>query len=58
VGGSSFAAGDSARLRSQSRKEPTAKLIEASKLRWALADLAALPGLKAKFAFSRELLRL
>jgi hypothetical protein len=58
VGGSSFAAGDSARLRSQSRKEPTAKLIEASKLRWALADLAALPGLKAKFAFTRELLRL
>lgn len=36
--------------------EPSAGLIHGSKLAWAWADLRALPSLKAKAAFARELL--
>jgi len=38
-------------------KEPTARLIEAGKLRWAWADLMATPGLKNKLQFAGELIR-
>ena len=49
---------DLARLRSQAASEPTASLIEASKLRWAWEDMRALGSLKGQVAFARELLRL
>jgi len=45
-------------LRVNYRGEPTAKLVNASKLRWAWADLMALKGVKEKAAFARELLGL
>jgi hypothetical protein len=45
-------------LRQNQKTEPTAKLIHASKPRWALADLLALNGLKPRLAFARELLKL
>ena len=43
-------------LKMDSKREPSAKLIEASKLRWAWEDLRALPGISEKIAFARELL--
>jgi hypothetical protein len=38
------------------KNEPSAELIHSSKLRWAWADLRALPGVSKKIAFARELL--
>jgi len=43
-------------LKSNARKEPSAKLIHASKLRWAWEDMQALENLQQKIAFVRELL--
>lgn len=43
-------------MRKDSKREASAKLIEASKLRWAWEDLRALPGVSEKIAFARELL--
>lgn len=45
-------------LRSNRRHEPTARLVDAGKLRWVLADVRALKGIKQKAAFTRELLPL
>ena len=38
------------------RREPTARLLQASKLRWAFADLIALKTLREQLAFAGELL--
>ncbi len=43
-------------LRRNRDREPSAALIDASRLRWAWADLAALHGLRARWAFAREVL--
>ena len=45
-----------AQLKSNARKEPSAKLIHASKLRWAWEDMQALDNIQQKIAFARELL--
>lgn len=45
-----------ARLKNDSKREPSAKLIEASKLRWAWEDMRSLPNVSEKIAFARELL--
>lgn len=44
------------RLKADSKGEPSAKLIEASKLRWAWADMQSLRSTQEKIAFARELL--
>ncbi|MDX2477662.1 MAG: nucleotidyltransferase family protein [Gammaproteobacteria bacterium] len=43
-------------LKTDSKREPSAQLIKASKLRWAWEDLRTLPGVSEKIAFVRELL--
>ena len=44
-------------LQKNQKSEPTASLINASKPRWALADLMAIVGVKNKLAFINEILR-
>jgi hypothetical protein len=44
-------------LQKNSKSEPTSSLINASKPRWALADLMAIVGVKNKLAFIHEVLR-
>jgi hypothetical protein len=43
-------------LEERKKQEPTAKLLHASKLRWAWGDMAALGSLREKAAFAKELL--
>jgi len=45
-----------ARLKAGAGKEPSARLIEASKLRWAWEDMRSLESMAEKIAFARELL--
>ena len=44
------------RLKQDCNREPSAKLISASKLRWAWEDMQSLPNTSEKIAFARELL--
>jgi hypothetical protein len=54
--GSHYPQGYLSELSDQKSKETTAKLIDASKLRWALADVQALKGAGAKLGLLKELL--
>jgi hypothetical protein len=45
-----------ANLRQNHGHERTARLVDAGKLRWALADLWATPGFGARLAYAKELI--
>ena len=43
-------------LKENHRHEPSAKLLQSSKLGWAIADMQSLEGIRQKVAFAKELL--